>query len=157
GNNMTDSLMMGCATMGIDCYVAVPKGNEVSEKVLQEAKETASNSNATVVQTYDPVEAVKDADIIYTDVWASMGWEGDKKARVNEFANYQVNDALVAHAKDEYVFMHCLAAIREEEVTASGSDGKQSVLFAQTEKRLHYDKTNLTAILSSNLTIQSLD
>lgn len=147
GNNMTHSLMMGCATMGIDCYVAVPKGNEVSEKVLQEAKETASNSNATVVQTYDPVEAVKDADIIYTDVWASMGWEGDKEARVTEFANYQVNDALVAHAKEDYVFMHCLPAIREEEVTASVIDGKNSIVFDQAENRLHAQKAILAAIV----------
>ncbi|MBO1002886.1 ornithine carbamoyltransferase [Pseudogracilibacillus auburnensis] len=147
GNNMSQSLLMGCAIMGIDCYIAVPEGNEVKQSVLKQAQEKAKLSGSSVVQTYDPHEAVKGVDIIYTDVWASMGWEGDKEERLKLFADYQVNEALVAGAKDDYLFMHCLPAIRGEEVAEEVIDGANSVVFDQAENRLHAQKAVLASIV----------
>lgn len=147
GNNMSQSLLMGCAIMGIDCYIAVPEGSEVQESVLKQAQEQAKLSGASVVQTYDPQEAVKGVDIIYTDVWASMGWEGDLDERKEKFANYQVNEALVSGAKEDYLFMHCLPAIRGEEVAAEVIDGKNSVVFDQAENRLHAQKAVLASLV----------
>lgn len=147
GNNMSQSLLMGCAIMGIDCYIAVPEGNEVKPEVLERAQKQAKLSGTSVVQTYDPQEAVKGVDIIYTDVWASMGWEGNIDERKDIFANYQVNEALVSGAKDDYLFMHCLPAIRGEEVTADVIDGGNSVVFDQAENRLHAQKAVLASIV----------
>lgn len=147
GNNMSQSLLMGCAIMGIDCYVAVPEGNEIKEGILKMAKEKAKLSGAKIVQTFDPDEAVKDADIVYTDVWASMGWEGDLEARLAEFADYQVSEELVKGAKSDYLFMHCLPAKRGEEVTAAVIDGENSVVFDQAENRLHAQKAILVSLM----------
>ncbi len=147
GNNMTNSLMMGCAIMGIDCYIAIPEGNEVEEKYLQIAIEKAALSGAKVVQTYDVKEAAVDADIIYTDVWASMGWEGNLAERKKTFAGYQVNEDLVAHAKDDYLFMHCLPAKRGEEVTNEVIDSDNSIVFDQAENRLHVQKAILCSLV----------
>jgi len=147
GNNMTNSLMMGCAIMGIDCYIAVPEGNEVEEKYLQIAIEKAKISGSKVVQTYDVKEAVTNADIIYTDVWASMGWEGDLEERRKTFANYQVNEKLVADAKADYLFMHCLPAKRGEEVTNGVIDSENSIVFDQAENRLHVQKAILCSLV----------
>lgn len=147
GNNMSQSLLMGCAIMGIDCYVAVPEGNEIKEGILKMAKEKAKLSGAKIVQTYDPDKAVKDADIVYTDVWASMGWEGDLEARLAEFADYQVSEELVKGAKSDYLFMHCLPAKRGEEVTAAVIDGENSVVFDQAENRLHAQKAILASLV----------
>lgn len=140
GNNVSQSLIMGCAIMGIDCHVAVPKNNEVDSKIMKNAKARAHESGSQVIETNDPKSAVEDADIIYTDVWTSMGWEGDKTARLSEFEGYQVNDALVKYAKDDYIFMHCLPAIRGEEVSKEVLDGEHSVVFDQAENRLHAQK-----------------
>ncbi|MEI3614761.1 ornithine carbamoyltransferase [Pseudogracilibacillus sp. SO30301A] len=147
GNNMSQSLLMGCAIMGIDCYIAVPKGNEIKKGIFQMAKEKAKLSGAKIVQTYDAQEAVKAADIIYTDVWASMGWEGDLQARLAEFADYQVSEELVNGAKDDYLFMHCLPAKRGEEVAAAVIDGENSVVFDQAENRLHVQKAILATLV----------
>lgn len=147
GNNMTHSLLMGCAIMGMDCSLAVPEGNEVAPAILKDAMRAAEKSGANIVQIQDPVEAVKDADIIYTDVWASMGFEGDKAERAKQFKGYQVNEALVKHAKEDYLFMHCLPAIRGEEVSAGVMDGPNSVVFDQAENRLHAQKAILASIV----------
>lgn len=140
GNNVSQSLIMGCAIMGIDCHVAVPKNNEIKSSVIEKAKERAKKSGAQIIETNNPEEAVKNADIIYTDVWTSMGWQGDKTKRLKEFEGYQVNDELVKHAKSDYIFMHCLPAIRGEEVAKEVIDGKNSVVFDQAENRLHVQK-----------------
>jgi|SRR5699024_2099632 len=147
GNNMSQSLLMGCAVMGIDCAVAVPEGNELKPGVLELAKEKAKISGADISQTYDQKEAVQDADIIYTDVWASMGWEGDMEERLKVFADYQVNETLVQGAKEDYLFMHCLPAKRGEEVAAEVIDGANSVVFDQAENRLHVQKAILSSIV----------
>lgn len=148
GNNVSNSLIMGCAIMGIDCYIGVPEGYEVEEALLNQAKEAAAKSGAIVEQTNDPHEAAKDADIIYTDVWASMGFEEEQAEREKAFANYQVNDELVASAKDDYMFMHCLPARREEEVASSVIDGPNSVIFDQAENRLHAQKAVLVSLIN---------
>lgn len=147
GNNVSNSLIIGCAIMGIDCYIGVPEGYEVNERILQKAEEVAAQSGAVIKQLNDPHEAVKDADIIYTDVWASMGFEAEMEARQKAFAPYQVNDALVEAAKDDYMFMHCLPARRNEEVTDSVIDSENSVVFDQAENRLHAQKAVLVALV----------
>src|SRR5699024_12621868 len=98
-------------------------------------------------QMHDPVAAVKNADVIYRDVWASMAFEGDKDELVKEFQDYQVDEELVQHAKDDYLFMHCLPAIRGEEVSAGVIAGPSSVKFDQAENRLHAQKAILASIV----------
>ncbi len=141
GNNVSQSLIMGCAIMGIDCYVAGPKNNEVKSEIIEKAKAKAKESGAQIIETNDPVVAAENADIIYTDVWTSMGWQGDKTNRLKEFEGYQVNEALAKHAKADYIFMHCLPAVRGEEVAKEVIDGSNSVVFDQAENRLHAQKS----------------
>lgn len=147
GNNMAHSLLIGCAIMGVDCSVGVPEGYEVNEEILDLAKGKAKQSGALIEQVHDPIAAVKNADIIYTDVWTSMGWEDETEDRLGIFADYQVNDALVAHAKSDYSFFHCLPAKRGEEVTAAIIDGPHSVVFDEAENRLHAQKAILASMM----------
>ena len=147
GNNMSQSLLMGCAMMGIHCHIAVPEGYEVKPDFLEKAQQAAIKTGVTIEQTYDPVNAVKDADIIYTDVWTSMGQEAENEIRLKAFQDYQVNEALVKGAKDDYLFMHCLPAKRGEEVTNEVIDGANSVVFDQAENRLHGQKAVLASIV----------
>lgn len=147
GNNMSQSLIIGCALMGIDCHVAVPKGYEVKQSVIEKAQQIGIETGADIVQTYEPKEAVKDADIIYTDVWTSMGFEDEQEVRMQAFAGFQVNEELVKGAKSDYLFMHCLPAKREVEVTSAVLDGDNSVVFDQAENRLHAQKAVLVSIV----------
>lgn len=147
GNNMAHSLLLGCAIVGMDCVVAAPEGYEVKASVLKKAQELAKASGAVISQTFDPVEAVQEADVVYTDVWASMGWEDETDARLQAFADYQVNAELVSHAKDDFMFMHCLPAHRGEEVTADIIDGPHSVVFDEAENRLHAQKAIMASIM----------
>lgn len=145
GNNMAHSLMLGAAKMGMHFSTAAPEGYLPDETIVQNAKEIADGANITI--TTDPIEAVKDADVIYTDVWASMGQESEQQEREKLFAAYQVNESLVKHAKEDYTFMHCLPAHRGEEVTASIIDGKHSVVFQEAENRLHAQKALMVALM----------
>src|SRR5690625_3496143 len=111
------------------------------QTLLKELKMKRKKSGAIISETNDPKEAVKNADIIYTDVWTSMGWQGDKTERLKEFEGFQVDEELVKYAKDDYIFMHCLPAIRGEEVAAEIIDGENSVVFNQAENRLHAQKS----------------
>jgi len=147
GNNMSQSLIVGCALMGIDCYVSAPEGYEVKQSIMNIAMEAAKTTGAKIIQTYDSKEAVKDADIIYTDVWTSMGFEEEEEERLKAFCGYQVNEELVKGAKDDYLFMHCLPAKREVEVTSAVLDGENSVVFDQAENRLHAQKAVLVSIV----------
>lgn len=147
GNNMSQSLLMGCAMMGIDCQVAVAKGYEVKPIFLEKARAYAAKTGVTISQTYDQHEAVAQADIIYTDVWTSMGMETENAVRRAAFGAYQVNETLVKEAKDDYIFMHCLPAKRGEEVTNEIIDGKNSVVFDQAENRLHAQKAVLASVV----------
>lgn len=144
---MAHSLMIGCAKMGCDISIASPKGYEVLDEAAEAAKTYALQSGSSVTLTDDPIEAVKDADVIYSDVFTSMGQEAEEQERLAVFAPYQVNAALVSHAKPDYTFLHCLPAHREEEVTAEIIDGPNSAVFQQAENRLHVQKALLKAIL----------
>nr|WGE06175.1 ornithine carbamoyltransferase [Bacillus subtilis] len=147
GNNVAHSLMIGCAKMGCDISIASPKGYEVLDEAAEAAKTYALQSGSSITLTDDPIEAVKDADVIYSDVFTSMGQEAEEQERLAVFAPYQVNAALVSHAKPDYTFLHCLPAHREEEVTAEIIDGSNSAVFQQAENRLHVQKALLKAIL----------
>jgi ornithine carbamoyltransferase len=143
GNNVANSLLLGSAIVGMDMYLACPEGYEPPVEVVKRAKDIAEETGAEIVITHDPVEAVRDADVVYTDVWVSMGDEAEKERRERDFAPYQVNEDLVKHAKPDYIFMHCLPAHRGYEVTDEVIDSKNSVVFDEAENRLHAQKAIL--------------
>lgn len=134
GNNVAHSLMLGSAMVGMNCKVITPKGYEPDKKILEKALKEAKSK----IETSNDIEDVKDADIIYTDVWASMGQEKEEDKRKKVFLPYQVNSELMK--KTNALFMHCLPAHRGEEVTDRVADSKQSIIFDQAENRLHAQK-----------------
>ena len=147
GNNMAHSLLIGSAIMGLNCSVSTPKNDEVKQEIFSIAKEKAKATNAVIEQTNDPIEAIKDADIIYTDVWTSMGFEDEENERLKAFSDFQVNGELIKYAKEDFLFFHCLPAHRGEEVTADVIDGPHSVVFDEAENRLHAQKAILATLL----------
>lgn len=147
GNNVAHSLAVAAAHAGMDVVVATPKGYECDDVIIQEAKKIADVNGSLFELTNDPVEAVTDADAIYTDVWTSMGQEEEAAERLEAFKDFQINDALVAHAKKDYMFLHCLPANREEEVATSVIDGPNSYVFQQAGNRLHAQKAVLATLL----------
>lgn len=147
GNNVAHSLLIGASKVGLDISVAAPKGYEPNEEVTAMAKEFAKQSGSKVVITNDPFEAVENADVIYTDVWTSMGQEAENEIRMKVFKEFQVNGELLKGAKDDYMFLHCLPAHRGEEVTAEIIDGKHSYVFQEAGNRLHAQKALLVEIL----------
>lgn len=147
GNNMAHSLMIGGAKLGVHVSVASPEGYEPDPQVVASAQKIAEATGAVIEVVRDPKAAVKDADAIYTDVWASMGFEEEQKAREIAFAAYQVDEELAKHAKPDYVFMHCLPAHRGEEVSEGVIDGKHSIIFDQAENRLHAQKALMAALM----------
>ncbi|KHF35056.1 Ornithine carbamoyltransferase [Paenibacillus sp. P1XP2] len=147
GNNMTHSLMIGGAKLGVHVSVASPEGYEPDAEVVKASREIAKETGAQIVVTRSPQEAVKDADVIYTDVWASMGFEEEQKIREAAFKDYQVDEELAKGAKSDYLFMHCLPAHRGEEVSEGVIDGKNSVIFDQAENRLHAQKALMAALM----------
>jgi ornithine carbamoyltransferase len=147
GNNMAHSLMMGAAKLGMHISIATPEGYGPDLEIRQMAKETANLTGGSVQIVHDPVEAAVNADVLYTDVWASMGFEAEQKAREVAFKNYQINEKLIKHAKKDYLFMHCLPAHRGEEVSEAIIDGAHSIIFDQAENRLHAQKAIMAAIL----------
>ena len=140
GNNVAHSLIYGCSKMGMTVVLGCPRGYEPDSQVVSIGKEEAKRNGCEVVVTHDPKEAVKGADVIYADVWASMGKEKEKEERANIMKPYQVNRDLVKLAKEDYIFMHCLPAHRGEEVTNEVADSKNSVIFDQAENRMHAQK-----------------
>jgi ornithine carbamoyltransferase len=147
GNNMLHSLMMGAAKLGLQFASASPEGYDPSESSVTSSKEVANETGARIDILRDPREAIEGADIVYTDVWASMGFEEEQKEREKAFKNYQVNEKLVGYAKNDYLFMHCLPAHRGEEVSEGVIDGKHSVIFDEAENRLHAQKAIMAAIM----------
>jgi ornithine carbamoyltransferase len=147
GNNMVHSLMMGAAKLGMEFAVATPEGYEPDAEVIQISQENAKQNGGKLLVCRDPREAIEQADVVYTDVWASMGFEAEQKEREIAFKNYQVNEALVKHAKKDYLFMHCLPAHRGEEVSEGVIDGAHSIIFDQAENRLHAQKAIMAAIM----------
>jgi ornithine carbamoyltransferase len=147
GNNVAHSLLYGCSKMGMNITLGCPKGYEPDPKVVSQAKEEAKRTGCEVKVVQDPKEAVKGADVIYTDVWASMGKEKEREERVKILKPYQVNPELVKEAKGDYIFMHCLPAHRGEEVTNEVADSKDSVIFDQAENRMHTQKAILALVI----------
>lgn len=147
GNNVANSLLIGCSKVGMDISVATPKGYECDSKSIEIAMKAAQESGAQISIGYDPFEAVKDADVVYTDTWTSMGVEAEKEERVKAFMPYQVKSELMGKAKPDAIFMHCLPAYRGYEVTAEVIDGPQSVVFDEAENRLHAQKAVLVKLM----------
>ena len=147
GNNMTHSLIIGCAKVGMDVTVACPDGYMPNPEVVALAQGYATESGGSVTVMHDPKEAVKGVDVIYTDTWASMGQEAEKEIRKKAFAGYQVDDALMALAKPDAIFMHCLPAYRGMEVTDEVMESAQSVVFDEAENRLHAHKAIMASVM----------
>ncbi|UOR10977.1 ornithine carbamoyltransferase [Halobacillus amylolyticus] len=147
GNNVAHSFMILGVLMGMDIVIASPKGYEPDTEILAKAKQVAVENNGSVVVEHEPIKAVEDADVVYTDVWASMGQEGEAEERMQAFQGFQVNDELLKEAKADVHFLHCLPAHREEEVTASVIDGTRSAVFQQAENRLHVQKAILQSVI----------
>ncbi|MEF2243916.1 MULTISPECIES: ornithine carbamoyltransferase [unclassified Paenibacillus] len=148
GNNVVHSLMMGGAKLGMHVAIATPEGYEPDADLVKQTQANAAETGSTVTVYRDPKEAIADADVIYTDVWASMGQEAEQKEREIAFSAYQVNEELVKYAKPDYLFMHCLPAHRGEEVSEGIIDGDHSIIFDQAENRLHAQKAIMAAIMS---------
>lgn len=148
GNNMAHSIMYGCAKAGLDCAIATPEQYQCDAEVVENAKADFRASGKSLIITRDPAEAVKDADIVYTDTWVSMGQEAEKAERQKIFTPYTVDGKLFAKAKPDAVFMHCLPAYRGFEVTEEVIDGPQSVIFDEAENRLHAQKAVMAALMA---------
>ncbi|MFN8060812.1 MAG: ornithine carbamoyltransferase, partial [Vicinamibacterales bacterium] len=147
GNNVARSLAHACVMLGADVHVASPEGYELSDAVVREIEALAARQ-ARVRRFRDPVEAVRGASAVYTDVWTSMGQEAEAAERRRIFADYQVNASLMAEARPDALFMHCLPAHRGEEVTGEVMESAASVVFDQAENRLHTQKALLVMLLA---------
>ena len=151
GNNMAHSLMYACAKVGMNMVCACPKGYQPDPHVLAEAQEDAAHAGCTITVEEDVMKAVKGADVLYTDTWASMGQEDEHDARKKIFAPYQINAELLAAARPEAIVMHCLPAYRGEEITDDVIEGPQSVVFDQAENRLHVQKAIMALLMSDEV------
>jgi len=147
GNNMAHSLMLGCAMVGMDVTIASPSGYQPRPDIAETARSLGKESGATVAVSDDIKTAVKDASVLYTDVWASMGQEAEAEARKQIFKEYQVNAANMALALPEAIVLHCLPAHRGEEITADVLEKFADVIFEQAENRLHAQKAVMAAII----------
>jgi ornithine carbamoyltransferase len=139
-NNVTHSFVLASALLSSSFYCASPKGYQMQQKIYKQAKQIAKKNKVEVIQTTDPKLASKDADVIVTDTWVSMGNEAEKKKRLKVFPSFQVDKKIMALAKPKAIFMHCLPAYRGKEVAAEVIDGPQSVVFQEAENRLHAQK-----------------
>ncbi len=140
GNNTCNSLLLLGALLGVNVRMANPSGFEPPEDIVKKAEQLANESGAKIALLHDPVDAVKGATFVYTDVWASMGQESEAEQRQRIFSPYQVNAELLTHAPDDVMIMHDLPAHRGEEITDEVLDSPQSIVFDQAENRLHTQK-----------------
>ncbi|MCI0333713.1 MAG: ornithine carbamoyltransferase [Planctomycetes bacterium] len=147
GNNVARSLVKGCGHLGVELIVCTPKGYELDANFVKQARREFPKLELTT--THDPVAAVRDASAVYTDVWASMGQESERDQRKRDFADFQVNEKLMAEAGDDAVFLHCLPAHRGEEVTDEVIDSPRSVVIAQAANRMHVQKGILVWLLAA--------
>ena len=143
GNNVSNSLLLIAPLLGMDISLACPKGYEPKESILKTANEYAEENNTKITITEDIGVALENVDVVYTDVWVSMGDEAETKQRKMDFAPFQVNADLMSLANDGAIFMHCLPAVRGQEVTAEVIDGPQSVIYDEAENRMHAQKAIL--------------
>lgn len=143
GNNVCNSLLLASAMLGVSIAVGCPEGYEPNSEILNEARKSSN-----VIEIYhDPEQAAKDADIVYTDVWASMGQEEEGEKRKRVFARFQVNKELVKFAKVDHLIMHCLPAHRDEEITSEILDGPSSIVLDEAENRLHIQKAIMVKLM----------
>ena len=149
GNNVANSLLLSACLVGMNFQLASPSGYHVKEDVLNQGKEFAGISGSQIRLTNDPYEAAKDADLVYTDVWTSMGQEAEGAKRRLAFSDYQVNNKLLSSAKGDALLMHPLPAHHGEEISAGLLDDPRSVVFDQAENRLHLQKALLVKLLSN--------
>lgn len=147
GNNVVNSLLIGAARVGVSLAVACPRGYEPLDWAVDIGMNDVRGVRHKVAVTNDPLEAVDQADVVYTDVWVSMGQEDEREARLKAFDGFQVNAELLSRAKRDCMVMHCLPAHRGEEVTADVIDGPRSVVFDQAENRMHVQKAVLSMMV----------
>lgn len=148
GNNMANSWMIGAAKFGINFTLACPKGYESPSEILSTAEAIGQKTGSSVLTSNNPISAVKDADIIYTDVWASMGQEAEAEKRINDFKGFQVNKNLMEATGKKTYFMHCLPAHRGEEVTEDVLESENSIVFDEAENRLHIQKAIMAKLIN---------
>jgi ornithine carbamoyltransferase len=153
GNNVCHSLMLTAAQLGANCTVGAPKNYGPKADVLAQARAIANTTGCQITLVQDPIAAVSDADAVYTDVCTSMGFEHESTKRAPIFKPYQVNEALMEHARPNAAFMHCLPAHRNAEVTDAVFDGPNSVVFEQAENRMHVQKAILLLLLGAELPV----
>jgi ornithine carbamoyltransferase len=148
GNNVAHSLLYGSTKVGMDITLACPRGYEPNPEVVSRAKEDAKRNGSTVKVMKDPKEGAKGADIIYTDVWASMGQEAEAEVRRQRFAGYIVDEQLLARARSDVIVLHCLPAHRGEEISEGVLEGPRSAVWDEAENRLHAQKALLELLLA---------
>jgi len=156
GNNVCNSLMLGCTLVGMNVSVACPRSYNPPADIIAQAKKNAAKTGAKVEISNDPKKAVAGADVIYTDVWTSMGQDKEREQRLMDFRGYQVNVELLKHAKKDVIFMHCLPAHRGEEVAGAVIDGPHSVVWAQAENRMHAQKGILVVLMGAEKYLRKL-
>jgi ornithine carbamoyltransferase len=144
GNNMSHSWLNAAAVLGLHLVLACPEGYDPDEEIFTHAE---TMTNGTIVLTKDPVEAIRKADVVYTDVWASMGQESEHKSRKRLFASFQLDSDLLKNASKDAIVMHCLPAHRGEEITDDVLEGPQSVVWDQAENKLHMNKAVLKMLI----------
>ena len=147
GNNVAHSLLNGCSKVGLNLTIASPSNYKPDEQIVKNAMENAEYMGSKIEIMEDPIKAVYDADVIYTDVWASMGQEAEAEERKQYFSKYQINPELVKNAKDDFIFMHCLPAHRGNEVVDEVIDSENSVVFDEAENRLHVQKAIMALVM----------
>src|SRR5574344_448406 len=140
GNNMAHSWLNLAAKLGFELRIATPKDYQVDSKVLQTALEESKKSGAKITTSFDPKEAIKDSTVVTTDTWISMGQESEKEKRVKDFSGYMVDENMMKLAKENAIFLHCLPAYRDYEVSEAVLEGSQSRIFEEAENRLHAQK-----------------
>lgn len=148
GNNVCHSLMLACATVGMNMSIATPTNYQPSAEIAQKANELAQKSGSKIWFTDDPSDAVQDADVLYTDVWVSMGQDTEQAQRLMDFEGFQINDELLSKAKPDAVAMHCLPAHRGQEITADVLDGPNSIAWKQADYKFHGAKGILASLLA---------
>lgn len=151
GNNMAHSLMFACAKVGMNMICASPKGYQPDPTILAQAQEDALQTGCSITVEEDLFHAAKDADVLYTDVWTSMGEEAEREVRFQALHNYQINSELLAQARPEAIVLHCLPAHRGEEITEEVLEGPQSVVFDEAENRLHVQKAIMALLMSDEV------
>jgi ornithine carbamoyltransferase len=150
GNNVANSWAFGAAKCGMELVIASPKGYELMPEVLREAQSYCKLSGGSVTLTQSPVEAAKNADVLYTDVWTSMGQEEERRERLLAFEGFQIGEPLLKKAKDDAIVLHCLPAHRGEEITDEVMERFGKVIFDEAENRLHVQKGLLVLLMGGN-------